>query len=94
MSGYSGVLASGFQILGNVHNNETEDVTVRIVAEIYNSSDKLLAVESGEPEFSDISPNNYSPFRISSNTKTNLTSIDRVVFSCSYEIPFAERYKH
>jgi hypothetical protein len=81
----SAILTGGFQILGNIHNNNTEVVDIKkLVVEIYNRTDILMAVESGLPEFLPLYPADYSPFKILSYTKTNLTSVDRIVFSCSY----------
>lgn len=59
---------SGTTILGKVLNNSTYFFgQVKIVAELYDRNNRLVAVESTTPEFAALGTNDSSPFKLTAN---------------------------
>jgi hypothetical protein len=82
------IFGSGIQIMGNVHNNLTQEFNLiedaGIVVELYDKANNLVGIERGQTEPSSIQPGNYSPFKIVLPIKANMNMIGSVVLSCSY----------
>jgi hypothetical protein len=75
---------TGVTIIGNIFNNTTSTYDnnnkLKIVSELYDASNKLIGVESANPEIEVLNAYEFSPFKIQTNIANE--TLDHFILRC------------